>query len=76
MRWPSKFINSETPPGTTRVKRVFAWRPKRIDDTIVWLEYFEILQAFTIFEWNIIIDGKAKGAKVGRWEDISVRMRG
>lgn len=74
MKRKAKYVSTDPEPGTTRLKRVFAWTPKNIDGTIVWLEYFEVLQAFIIFEYTIVLDKSPKKASVGRWEDISNRV--
>lgn len=76
MRKKAKYIITDPEPGTTRLKRVFAWMPTKVDDEIVWLEHFEILQAFLIFEYKIIIDKAIKQVSVGQWKDISKRVAG
>lgn len=74
MRRKSKYVFADPPQGTTRLKRVFAWTPQYIDGDYVWLEYYEILQAFLIFEYKIQIDTEVKGVKVSEWKDISKRV--
>lgn len=76
MKKKAKYILSDPEPGTTRLKRVFAWTPVQIEGEIVWLEDFEILQAFLIFEYKIIIDKAIKQVSVGQWKDISKRVAG
>lgn len=60
--------------GTTRLKRVFAWLPTHIDGNVVWLEHYEILQAFLIFDYKILLDAEFKTVKVSEWKDISKRL--
>jgi hypothetical protein len=74
MKWKSKYLIPEPEPGSTRLKRVFAWRPTDIDGTVVWLVHFEVLQGFIIFEYAVTIDGKPKKAKSGQWVELSKRI--
>jgi hypothetical protein len=74
MRRPTKFIHPDPIPGSTRIKRTFAWRPKVIVDTIIWLEYFETWQAFVYFEYSVIFEGKQKLVKTGEWKDLENRL--
>lgn len=74
MRRKSKYVFADPAPGTTRLKRVFAWTPQYIDGDVVIWEYYEILQAFLIFEYKIQIDTEIKSVKVSEWKDISKRI--
>lgn len=74
MRRKTKYVLTDPILGTTRLKRVFAWSPTQIDGHIVWLEHYEILQAFLSFEYKILMDGKLKSAEVSEWKDISKRL--
>jgi hypothetical protein len=76
MRIPKKYVVNEPKPesGTTRVVRHYAWLPKEIGSTIIWLEYFEILQVFTYFEYRILHEGKPQLARVGEWKDLESRL--
>ncbi len=60
--------------GTTRLKRVFAWMPMYINGFRVWLERYEILQAYVETDYLLRIDGKDAKFTVGRWTDISTRV--
>lgn len=74
MRRPVKYVVPDPPVGTTRIERKFAWRPKVIANTIIWLEYYEILQTFVYFEYRILLDGKPQSARVGEWKDLESRL--
>lgn len=74
MRRKAKYVLTDPQPGTTRLKRVFAWTPKYIDGENVWFEYYDTLQAFLVFEYQIKIDGELKSVKVSEWKDISKRL--
>lgn len=74
MRRKAKYVLSDPNLGTTRLKRVFAWSPTQIDGHIVWLEHYEILQAFLVFEYKILLDAELKSVKVSEWKDISKRL--
>lgn len=74
MKFKKKYVVPDLPTGTTRIKRVFAWLPTHIDDTTVWMENFEILQAFMTFDYTVIIDGEKKKVSVSNWIDISRRI--
>jgi hypothetical protein len=74
MRRKSKYVIPDPNLGTTRLKRVFAWSPTHIDGNVVWLEHYEILQAFLVFEYKIILDSESKTVKVSEWKDISKRL--
>jgi hypothetical protein len=45
MRWAAT-----DPPkprsGEVRIRRKFAWKPRRVEDCIVWLESYEIYETF------------------------------
>lgn len=74
MRRKSKYVIPDPNLGTTRLKRVFAWSPTQIDGNVVWLEYYEILQAFLVFDYKILLDTEFKTVKVSEWKDISKRL--
>lgn len=74
MKVKAKYVLADPEPGTTRLKRVFAWSPKNIDGIFVFWEYYEILQAFLTFEYKIQIDKEFKAVKVSEWRDISKRI--
>lgn len=74
MRRKAKYVIPDPNLGTTRLKRVFAWTPTHIDGNIVWLEYYEILQAFLSSDYKILLDSELKSVKVSEWKDISKRL--
>jgi hypothetical protein len=74
MKWQAKYLQPDPEPGSTRAKRVFAWRPTNINGTIVWLACFEILQGFITFEYTVTLDGAPKKVKVSKWIELSKRI--
>lgn len=74
MRTKTKFVFNNPDPGTTRLKRVFAWIPKVIGGDKIWLEYFEELQGFIETKYTVIIDGEHKVVKVSNWVTLSKRV--
>lgn len=73
MRIKAKYIPRDPEPGETRVRRVFAWTPKNIDGTIVFLEFFEILESFITSQVIIILNKEQKKAIIGNWQTISIK---
>lgn len=74
MKFKAKYIYPDPESGETRVRRKFAWWPKNIDGTIVFLEFFEILESFVLLEVVIKLNGEPKKAKVGSWQTISIKV--
>jgi hypothetical protein len=74
MRTKTKFVLTDPEPGTTRLRRVFAWLPKVIDGDKVWLEYYEQLEAFIATDYKVIIDGEGKNIRVSKWVSLSNRV--
>lgn len=74
MRKKAKYTATQYPAGATRQKRVFAWRPTYVAGDIVWLEYYEVLQAYIIDEIPLRLEGKDQLFTVGAWRDISKRL--
>jgi hypothetical protein len=74
MKRPAKYITPDPTPGSTRLKRIFAWRRTEIDGMVVWLEYFEVLEGFITFEYKVLVDGEMKMFKVSRWTELSKRI--
>lgn len=76
MRWRSKYTRADYAPNTTRLKRAFAWLPVYIDGQMVWLETYEILQAYEIKEIELLMDGEEKPLffSIGKWIDVSKRI--
>lgn len=73
MRWKAKYTRTDYPSGATRLKRCFAWRPVYISGVFVWLEFFEVLQAFKISSEKTIIDGVTAEFSLGKWINLSKR---
>lgn len=74
MRTKTKFVFTEPNPGTTRLKRIFAWWPVVIGGDKVWLEYFEELQGYIATDYTVIIDGEQKSLRVSKWVTLSKRV--
>lgn len=75
MIWKAKYTKETYPPGTTRVKRVFAWLPFEINGDIVWLESYEIYQLFATKEYPVVDAETSKTLlfKVNEWINLSYR---
>jgi hypothetical protein len=73
MRWLSKYTEARFEEGATRLVRVFAFFPTAIGGKVVWLETFEILQAYIIQVYKLKVDGADKAFEVGKWVEISKR---
>lgn len=63
----------EPADGSTRLRRKFAWFPTYVNGYIVWLEFFEILEAFLVQDVKVKDDGTDKFFRVGEWKKISNR---
>lgn len=74
MRWLGRYTKAETTPGTTRLKRVFAFVPTYVMGYIVWLGYYEILQGYIEQQYKLKVEGQDKAFVVGEWKDISKRL--
>lgn len=74
MKWQARYTKADYEPGTTRLKRVFAWLPTYISGTMVWLETYEILQGYIAQEYQVKIDGEVHGFRNAGWVDLSKRL--
>lgn len=64
-----------TPPlGTTRLRKRFAWLPVFIKNECIWLERYEVLQAFVGEQFIVKIDDKPAEFIVAKWKTISKRI--
>lgn len=75
MVWKAKYTAETFHPGDTRIKRTFAWLPKKVADDMVWLQYYETFQWFNVKEYIVNIPGQEKPQvfKVNEWVDLSHR---
>lgn len=73
MKWKARYTRAEYSHGTTRMKRCFAWLPVYISGTMVWMETYEVLQAYLIKEHELEVDGEKSFFGSGKWRDISKR---
>lgn len=74
MRYKSKYTKADHQHGATRLKRVFSWLPTYIGGEMVWLETYEVLQAFIIVEYNLEINKEKVYFAVSKWVDVSKRV--
>ncbi len=74
MHRPTKYTRPELPSGTTRLKRVFALLPTYVAGYTVWLEYYEVLEAYIVSPYKLEVDGTVKAFIVGEWKEISKRI--
>lgn len=74
MRRLAKYTLPDYSPGTTRLKRVFAFLPTRVGEYIIWLEFYIVLQTYLLLDYKVKIDDKDKAFRVGEWKDISKRL--
>lgn len=76
MRWKTKYTPHPPNVGATRQKRVFAWLPHFIPHlgVYVWLGWYEVLQAFTVQQIKVEINGEPKIVEVRKWIDVSERI--
>lgn len=75
MVWKAQFTQETYPAGTTRIKRTFAWLPFKINGDMVWIEFYETKQLFTVNVYQATNDlGEEKGYQVFKWIDLSHRI--
>lgn len=74
MKWQARYTKADYEPGTTRLKRVFAWLPTYIGGIMVWLETYEVLQGYIAQDYPVKIDGEGTAFRVSRWVDLSKRL--
>lgn len=74
MRWKAKYTKTDYPHGSTRLKRVFSFLPVYIAGNMVWLENYEILQAYIIREHELEVEGEKAFFSIAEWTDISKRV--
>jgi hypothetical protein len=74
MRTKTKFVFADPEPGTTRLRRVFAWLPKVINGEKIWLEYYDVLEGFIVADYQVRIDGDLKGVRVSNWLTLDKRV--
>lgn len=75
MRWPAKHTRPEINAGATRITSVFAWLPVYISGTMVWLEFYEILQVYNISDQKVIIEEKETTFVLRKWINLSKRLK-
>lgn len=72
MVYKARYANQTFHDGDTRIKRVFAWLPFRINDDFVWLETYEILQLYKTIQYPVTTNQKAY--TVNEWINLSYRI--
>lgn len=70
MVYKSKVASRTVRHGDTQILRKFAWLPFRINDDMVWLETYEVLQQWAMSTYAV----GEKGYQVGQWINISYRI--
>ncbi len=73
MRRPLKYVQPEPLPGSTRIRRVFAFLPIAVGDFVVWLEWYEVLEGYVKEDYMLKVEGIDKGFRLGSWRTISKR---
>jgi len=77
MRWKAKYTKAEYKPGTTRLKRVFAFIPTYINGEMVWLETYDVLQVYHSQQYNCKLpdlkETEESVFNVCRWVNLSKR---
>ena len=74
MHWKAKYTRVNYQDGATRLKRCFAWIPVYINGCIHWLESYEVLQVYNVFNKTVMIDEEPKKFIIGKWENLSKRL--
>jgi len=73
MIWKSKFVKVKPNPGDVKIKRVFAIFPVRINNNIIFLEKYEVLEVYSEQDYTVQIEDEPIVFKVGKWVTISKR---
>lgn len=60
--------------GDTRYVNRFAWLPIKIKETTIWLEKYQVLEAYIGSTYNVVVDGKNINFVVYSWIVLSKRM--
>lgn len=75
MVYKAKYTNEKYAVGATRIERRFAWLPFKINGDMVWLEFYETKQLYTVNIYQAPNDnGDEKGYQVFNWIDLSHRI--
>lgn len=72
MVWKAKFGKETSRVGDTREVRIFAWLPKTIDGSTVWLEKYQVKQIYWLTEYPDIAANKAY--QVYSWVTIGIKI--
>lgn len=73
MIWKSKEVHN-LKNGDTKTVSHFAWLPKRVSDSMVWLGEYQYLYVWIVTTRLVIIEGKTIEFVYGNWEKISERV--
>ena len=60
--------------GDFRTELRFAWMPRAIGSTRIWLERYEVAYVYVISQVTGIIEGKEVKFDVGEWVKVSERI--
>jgi hypothetical protein len=61
--------------GETRVKTAFAWLPSVAGEQLVWLERYEILEAYAVSQMVVVVAEKPVSVTFGEWKVVSTRLK-
>jgi hypothetical protein len=61
-------------PGETRFKRRFAWLPTLAGGYMVWLEKYEVMCAYVVIQYQVIVAEKVVTVSHGEWKELSTRL--
>lgn len=61
-------------PGTVRFKRKFAWLPTKAGGTLIWLERYNVMEAFLVTTALVNIEQEQVTVKFGEWKKVSTRL--
>lgn len=75
MKKPAKYTVPDYPVKTTRLMRKFAWKPIYISGTVIWLEFYDVLQVYEGTNHETIMDGEQVDFMVFTWVNLTNRCR-
>ena len=70
MNWKAKTSKAHFEPNSTRIRRVFAFKPTYVNGTIVWLSFFDILEYYKVEFVQVDLKGEKTTFKIGNWVEL------
>jgi len=64
---------AEPLPGTTRTKTLFAWLPTKAGQSLIWLERYQVMEAFIVNNYLVIVGQEQVNIRRGEWMKVSSR---